>query len=43
MRAYLKFAAGFWVRAFLVTGSLGTAHTAPMAGPEKHTISVPQL
>jgi hypothetical protein len=31
MKAYLKFAAGFWMRAFLTMGSLGGAHSKPRA------------
>jgi len=27
MKAYLKFAAGFWMRAFLTMGSMGGAHS----------------
>jgi len=31
MKTYLKFAASFWMSAFLVTASMATARTAPTA------------
>ncbi len=37
MKTYLKFAASFWVGAFLVAGSMAVAQTAPVAKPKKKT------
>jgi hypothetical protein len=35
MKTYLKFAAGFWMSAFLITGSMATAQTTPTAKVRK--------
>ena len=35
MKRYLKFAASFWVSAFLVTGSMAMAQSAPSAKTKK--------
>ena len=37
MKRYLKFAASFWVSAFLVTGSMALAQSAPSAKTKKKT------
>ncbi len=37
MKRYLKFAASFWVSAFLVTGSMAMAQSAPSAKTKKKT------
>ena len=35
MKAYLKFAASFWMRAFLTMGSFATAKRKPAANAKK--------
>jgi hypothetical protein len=35
MKAYLKFAASFWMRAFLRMGSIATAKNQPAANAKK--------
>jgi hypothetical protein len=35
MKAYLKFAASFWMRAFLTIGSIATAQSRPKARAKK--------
>ena len=35
MKTYLKFAASFWVSAFLMAGSMAVAQTPPAAKPKK--------
>jgi hypothetical protein len=35
MKAYLKFAAGFWMRAFLTMGSIATAKSKAAAKAKK--------
>ena len=37
MKRYLKFAASFWVGAFLMAGSIAVAQTAPVTKPKKKT------
>jgi hypothetical protein len=47
MKTYLKFAASFWMRAFLATASMAAAQTTTttpmmMVGPDEEMIPVPQ-
>jgi hypothetical protein len=37
MKAYLKFAASFWIRAFVTMGSLDGAHNTPTVTTKKNT------
>jgi hypothetical protein len=37
MKAYLKFAASFWMRAFLTMGSMATAKSRPRARAKKRS------
>jgi hypothetical protein len=37
MKGYLKFAAGFWMRAFLTMGSMAAAQSGPAARAKKNS------
>ena len=37
MKAYLKFAASFWMRAFVTMGSLDGSQNRPTVTPKKNT------
>jgi hypothetical protein len=40
MKAYLKFAASFWMRAFVTMGSLNGAHNMPTVTTKKNAAAI---